>query len=257
MTCLAWHPNSQFLATGSTDFKCRVFSAVITNVDTGKPDAPGTEERCCGKVEPFGEAYCEFPSSGHTGVGWVTAVAWSPSGCTLAFACQDSTLGVATFPADGCAPAVEQYIRFGELPLTSLCFVSNLGLVGAGHDYSPAAFVDTGHGQWSFAGGLEEKPSANAKIVTSGGGGGSGSGVAYRMAMFETSSGGSSSAASSSLTSGTRDEKHDSSWKCHKGTVTALSVHGSVVTSTGMDGRLVHWDLTTVPVNVAALGVVE
>jgi len=31
---LAWHPNSQLLATGACDFKCRVFSAYIDTVDT-------------------------------------------------------------------------------------------------------------------------------------------------------------------------------------------------------------------------------
>ena len=31
--CIAWHPSSQILATGSSDHKCRVFSAFIENVD--------------------------------------------------------------------------------------------------------------------------------------------------------------------------------------------------------------------------------
>lgn len=29
----AWHPNSQLIATASTDFKCRIFNAFIEGVD--------------------------------------------------------------------------------------------------------------------------------------------------------------------------------------------------------------------------------
>lgn len=35
---IAWHPNSQLLATGGCDFKCRIFSAAIPDVDP-TPDA--------------------------------------------------------------------------------------------------------------------------------------------------------------------------------------------------------------------------
>ncbi len=270
VTCLAWHPNSQFLATGSTDFKCRVFSAVITNGATGKPDAPGSEQPCCGKVEAFGEVYGEFPSAGKSGVGWIGAVAWSPSGATLAFAGQDSCVGVVAFPVDGSAAVVERYVRFAELPLTSLCFVSDIAFVGGGHEFSPLAFVDTGGGEWTLAGPLEEKPAKETKPAASAAGGGGG-GIASARAMFEKSSGGGGGGAgggrgggSSGSSSGGSGRKEDSSWKAHKSAVTALSVHGvskapasgvPTLSSTGMDGRLVLWDLTKVPIPAAALGV--
>jgi actin related protein 2/3 complex, subunit 1A/1B len=51
---LAWHPNSQFLATGSTDFKCRVFSAYISN--GGAPD-PSTPTPLLGRVNHCGQIY--------------------------------------------------------------------------------------------------------------------------------------------------------------------------------------------------------
>jgi actin related protein 2/3 complex subunit 1A/1B len=74
--CCAFHPhNGQLLATGSSDFKCRVFSTFDSVVDA----APNAGH--FGKPLEFGEAYCEL--SAH---GWVTAVAWAPSGDKLCFA---------------------------------------------------------------------------------------------------------------------------------------------------------------------------
>jgi WD40 repeat protein len=74
--CCAFHPqNGQLLATGAADFKCRIYSTFDSSVD-GPPNAgPFTNPL------EFGEAYCELSAG-----GWVTAVAWSPSGNTLAFA---------------------------------------------------------------------------------------------------------------------------------------------------------------------------
>lgn len=33
VNCVAWHPNNQIVATGSSDFRCRVFCAHMENVD--------------------------------------------------------------------------------------------------------------------------------------------------------------------------------------------------------------------------------
>jgi len=99
---------------------------VSAHISTGgKPDAP-TPTPCQGKVVEFGEAYYEFPSE--ASVGWVNACAWSPSGHTLAFAGHDSSLVVVTFPPGDGAP-VEQVLRFADLPLTTLCFVSEVTLL--------------------------------------------------------------------------------------------------------------------------------
>jgi actin related protein 2/3 complex subunit 1A/1B len=126
--CVAWHPNSEFLATGSSDFKCRVFSAHISGPG-GKPDGP-TPTPCQGKVVEFGEAYYEFPSdAAGVSVGWVNACAWSPSGRTLAFAGHDASLVVVTFPDGGAGEPTEQVLHLAELPLASLCFVSEVPIL--------------------------------------------------------------------------------------------------------------------------------
>ena len=80
--CVAWHPNSQLIATGSTDFKCRVFCTYIPQVDVGGQDSgPAQFEEV-----DFGEKLAEFDCK-----GWIEAVAWSPSGNRLAFAGHNST----------------------------------------------------------------------------------------------------------------------------------------------------------------------
>jgi hypothetical protein len=56
-------------------------------------------------VVEFGETYYEFPTVAN--VGWINAVAWSPSGATLAFAGHDSSLVIVTFPP-GDAEPIEQ-----------------------------------------------------------------------------------------------------------------------------------------------------
>ena len=78
--CCAFHPsNGQLLATGGADFKCRVYSTFTTDVDGVNVD-PGPFAAFTGPLE-FGESYLELSA-----LGWVHAVAWSPSGTSLAYA---------------------------------------------------------------------------------------------------------------------------------------------------------------------------
>jgi actin related protein 2/3 complex subunit 1A/1B len=241
--CLSWHPNSQFLATGSSDFKCRVFSAYIST--DGKPDREALP--CQGKVEDFGEAYYEFPTVAT--VGWVNAVAWSPSGANLAYASHDASVGVVFFPPGNAQPT-EQLIRMGELPLNSLCFVSGMGLVGGGHGFSPLAFSGRG-GAWELLGPIEADEGGSKAAASPAAGG-----AASARAMFEKMN-------ASSQSGGAKEEKKvDNQWKQHQSPVLTLTPYavpaGSgtfpTLASTAMDGRLVTWDLRKTPVSAAALG---
>lgn len=79
--CCSFHPsNGQLLATGSSDFKCRIYSTFTSDVDNEVNPGPFTST--LGPLE-FGEAYVEL-----TALGWVHAVAWSPSGNVIAYACK-------------------------------------------------------------------------------------------------------------------------------------------------------------------------
>ena len=90
-----WHPNNILIAAGSTDFKCRVFSAYIKEIEA-KPEATNW-----GKKMPFGHLMAEF-SNGRG--GWVHSVAFSPSGSKVAWTAHDSSVSVVTGERVPCLP---------------------------------------------------------------------------------------------------------------------------------------------------------
>lgn len=167
--CCAFHPkNGQLLACGSSDFKCRVYSTFTADVD-------GTDVNAgpFGNPLEFGEAYCELNS-----LGWVNAVAWSPSGSTLAYAGHDSSIHFATFVSEQ-APVVRT-IRYKDLPLMKLMFLGENSIIGGGHDFNPLLFT-SGNNEWNFNRRLDQRAAQSA-------GSGSDSGVAAARALFQVSS---------------------------------------------------------------------
>ena len=74
ITSLDWHPNNVLLAVGACDFKARVFSAYVKEIDEKPAPNPW------GTKMPFGELLKEYKAN-----GWVHDVAFSPSGCRLAW----------------------------------------------------------------------------------------------------------------------------------------------------------------------------
>lgn len=73
VTSIDWHPNSVLLAAGSTDFKVRIFSAYIKDIEK-TPEATSW-----GTKMPLGQMMAEFVNSS-TGGGWVHSVSFSPDG---------------------------------------------------------------------------------------------------------------------------------------------------------------------------------
>lgn len=210
---VAWHPNSQILASGSSDFKARVFSAFVAGVD-GPPVTAEFSHNIS-----FGDTYAEFASA-----GWVHAVAYSPSGSTLAFVGHDSSAHFVSF-APGAEP-VEQIIKFNFLPLTQLCFVSDTKLAAAGHDMNPAVFTQSPAG-WAFLDFADKKATATAKTATTS------SDVKSRMAMWQNKDRTGQAAAK------TDDQ---TSWLKHQGPITCLKrAPNGAVSTTAPDGKLVLW----------------
>uniref|UniRef100_A0AAZ3RHK8 Actin-related protein 2/3 complex subunit n=1 Tax=Oncorhynchus tshawytscha TaxID=74940 RepID=A0AAZ3RHK8_ONCTS len=125
---LDWHPNNVLLAAGSCDFKCRVFSAYIKEVE----EKPGPT--VWGSKMPFGEG---------AGGGWVHGVCFSHSGNRLAWTSHDSTVAI----AEEARPT---------LPLLCVSFITENSLVAAGHDCYPVLFVYDGtKGSVTFGGKLD------------------------------------------------------------------------------------------------------
>ncbi|CAD6188277.1 unnamed protein product [Caenorhabditis auriculariae] len=131
VNCIDWHPNNILLAVGSCDFKTRVYSAYVKEVDEKPSPNPW------GSKMPFGQLMTE-----HAVGGWVHRVAFSPSGCRLAYVSHDSTISLVDAGNDN---SVVHTLRTVHLPFTSVEWITENSLVAAGHDCSPILFVVTGN----------------------------------------------------------------------------------------------------------------
>uniref|UniRef100_A0A3P8U5Z0 Actin-related protein 2/3 complex subunit n=2 Tax=Amphiprion TaxID=80969 RepID=A0A3P8U5Z0_AMPPE len=150
---LDWHPNNVLLAAGSCDFKCRVFSAYIKEVEEKPGPTPW------GSKMPFGELL--FESGG--GGGWVHSVCFSHSGNRLAWTSHDSTVSV----AEGGKTGMLTSLSSETLPLLCVTFITENSLVAAGHDCYPVLFVyDGAKGGLTFGGKLDVPKQAAQKGIS-------------------------------------------------------------------------------------------
>jgi len=115
---VAWHPNSQFLATACADKKCRVYCARGAHDDEIQL---GAMEDFVEDSDPdFGDALFEFVSQ-----GWVHDCEWSPNGKQLAFVSHDSSVSVVNFSESsgaGDAQPLVTTIPYKGLPFTTCLF---------------------------------------------------------------------------------------------------------------------------------------
>ncbi|CAN9510198.1 unnamed protein product [Ophioblennius macclurei] len=160
---LDWHPNNVLLAAGSCDFKCRVFSAYIKEVEEKPGPTPW------GSKMPFGEMLFESGGSGSSpqtsggGGGWVHSVCFSHSGNRLAWTSHDSTVSV----AEGGKTSTVNSLSSETLPLLCVTFITENSLVAAGHDCYPVLFVYDGtKGSLTFGGKLEVPKQASQKGIS-------------------------------------------------------------------------------------------
>ncbi|KAJ3043682.1 hypothetical protein HDV00_004455 [Rhizophlyctis rosea] len=206
---LDWHPDNILLVAGSTDMKARVFSAWIKGVDA-KASNPVWGEKL-----PFGTLCGEFGSE--TG-GWIHSVAFAPSGNAVAFASHDSTLSIATGPAN---PLIT--IPTFSLPLVSIVFASETSIIGVGHDCVPYLFALRG-AQWEL---VDKIDKGQKKEV-------SGNSAFNKFRQMDSRSQASSDVELNST---------------HQNTITSVRIydgtpqHVTKFSTTGIDGKLVIWDL--------------
>ncbi|KAG8884333.1 hypothetical protein FRB98_002499 [Tulasnella sp. 332] len=262
-----WHPNNVLLAAGSADFKARVFSAYVKDVD--KKPAPSV----WGEKLPFNTVCGEYSS---TSGGWVHTVGFSPSGDVLAFASHDSSVTI-VYP--GATPTIIS-IKMSTLPYVALTWVSEQSIVAAGHDCQPMLFALTGdENQWRLIGSLDDSvsaPVASSPISNLRGGapgarGGSGGASAigrlnneafnrFKSAdsrggvsspsLLQAQMTGSSSPVSAVSGSSTAVGGITEMMTVHQNTITSVRPYefghdGSVarVSTTGVDGKLVVWPI--------------
>lgn len=139
-----WHPtDNSLLLCGSSDFKCRLFSAWIKQTDTNETKSNGA----------LGTMIAEYSAK-----GWVHDVEFSPSGNELAFIGHDSSV---TF-VDRKNGDKQSVVRTPDLPLRTGIFLSENAFVAGGYDYTPLAFAKS-NGEWKLCGKCDLAPQAKAQ----------------------------------------------------------------------------------------------
>jgi len=143
ITTVDWHPNNVLLAAGSTDFKVRVFSAYIKDIEP-KPSA--TE---WGSKMPLGHLLAEFSNS-PTGGGWIHSVSFSADGKRLAWVGHDSSIAVAD------SGLAMMKLKTNLLPLLTVIWISESTVLAGGHDCVPVVFHVDQAGKLSQGSKLED-----------------------------------------------------------------------------------------------------
>ncbi|TDL24947.1 actin-related protein ARPC3 [Rickenella mellea] len=233
-----WHPNNVLLAAGSADMKARVLSAYIKDVDS-RP-----QPTVWGEKLPFNTICGEYTSASG---GWVHGVAFSPSGDALAFASHDSTITV-VYPG---GPA-SVTIKSTTLPYVTLTWTAEDALVAAGHDCQPVLFQGHENG-WRAVGSLDDTTAPKSSGGTRMGSGFGGSSVGrLNSAAFNTfrnadTRGQSSLGFGAAEGTGAGDTEL---LTVHQNTITSVRPYEGVpghitkVSTSGVDGKLVIWNVS-------------
>ncbi|KAF9589683.1 hypothetical protein IFM89_027066 [Coptis chinensis] len=225
VTSVAWHPNNILLATTSTDGKCRIFSTFIKGVDSRESLSSSSLDM------KFGEQIVQLDLS----FSWAFGVKWSPSGNTLAYVGHNSMI----YFVDDVGPSPSaQSVAFNGLPLRDVLFVSERMLVGVGFDCKPMVFAADERGIWNFVRLLDQR-----KLAPSGTKYGSQISEAFGKFYGQSKSTVSNDAVEPSRSHGGVHEN------CINSIVPLKIVDGTVkrFSSSGLDGKVVVWDLENQP----------
>ncbi|XP_064622721.1 actin-related protein 2/3 complex subunit 1A-A-like isoform X2 [Lineus longissimus] len=221
ITSIDWHPDNCLILCGSSDFKARVFSTYVKELES-KP-----KECCWGKKKSFGNLMAEFSNGGG---GWVHDVSFSASGLKLAWVGHDSSLSVID-GGNGLQVATEK-TKF--LPFTTVLWVTENQLVVAGHDCCPMLFSHDG-GKLTFLHQLDASKESES------------TGKVSAMKRFQD------------LDKKGRDaDSAQFSYK-HKNTITQLAIVGgdknrvTQFSTSGVDGNICVWDFKTLESQIAGL----
>nr|ACO15394.1 Actin-related protein 2/3 complex subunit 1A [Caligus clemensi] len=156
VTCLDWHPNNVLVAVGSTDFKVRVFSAYVKDIEPKPSTTPW------GSKMSLSTLMAEFSNSLNGG-GWVHDVSFSADGNKLAWIGHDSSVSV----ADANRGMAIFKLKTPALPLLSCIWISEFAFVAAGHDCVPLLFSVEAGGQVEYVSKLEEDKKTETNTVFS------------------------------------------------------------------------------------------
>lgn len=228
VTCVDWHPNNTLIACGSTDYRVRVLSAVIKEIDSECSDS------VWGPKSPFQTPLFEAYAGHGT---WIHSVRFSADGNKLAWVGHDCSVSVADASAGN--PPVVQTIRTQYLPLLSAIWVAPNTILAAGHDCCPILFNYKGS-----TGGISTGKMINLKNENQGGG------KLSAMQKFHH--------IDRMATTDTTDTRLST---IHQNSINELVIlkgdrsKAIQVTSIGRDGQLVIWDLISLPSQISGLSI--
>lgn len=217
ITSLDWHPNNVLLVAGSTDYKARVFSAYIKDIESQPSPTPW------GNRMPLGQLMAEFKNS-NTGGGWVHSVSFSSDGSKICWVGHDSTINV----ADATSGNTVVKLKTEFLPFLSCHWLSSATIVVAGHSCIPVIYsVD-----------------ANNKITLKG---------ILDQAQKKESAGVSAMKKFQSLDRNLRTENDDANLhSVHQNAIASIEIYEGdkrsgvrKISTSGLDGQVVIWDIST------------
>jgi len=228
ITTLDWHPNNILLAAGSSDFKVRVFSGYVREIEA-KPSATQW-----GAKMPIGNLMAEFSNS-TAGGGWIHCVSFSSDGTKLAWVGHDSSISV----ADAAEGMSVMKLRTSLLPMLAVVWVSSDRVLAAGHDCVPILFSFQA-GKLNLAGRLEEDKKVETGTMSN------------AMKMFQNKD----RVGQSDITDTVLNTTHQNQiyeMLIYDGNKT----RASKVSTVAGDGKLVIWDLETLANKMTSLNVKE
>ncbi|KAJ6645876.1 Actin-related protein 2/3 complex subunit 1A-B [Pseudolycoriella hygida] len=215
VSSIAWHPNNILLVAGSTDYKARVFSAYIKDIEEQPSATPW------GARMPLGQLMAEF-KTGNEGGGWVNNVSFSADGNKICWVGHNSSINVADANSGG---AIFR-LKTEFLPFLCCEWISSTSIVVAGHGCVPLIYTVDPNNKIYLSGKLDqsqkkEKENSNA------------------MRHFK------------SLDRNSRAENTDTSLdSIHQNAIACICLYegdnraAKKISTSGLDGQLVIWDLS-------------
>ncbi|XP_011629554.1 actin-related protein 2/3 complex subunit 1A [Pogonomyrmex barbatus] len=225
VTTVDWHPDNKVLVAGSTDYKVRVFSAFISDMD----DNPGTS--AWGKVQniTLGTLLAEIPNTPNGG-GWIHSVAFSPCGNKICWVAHNSSICVAdATKGNGIIYSVMR-LYTEHLPFLSCIWIDSNNIVAAGHSCMPMLYSIDDNGQIYFVSKLDNTQKKEIAGLSA-------------MRKFQ------------SLDRQARNETNDNALdSVHQNTINCVRrVSDHEFSTSSLDGQLVVWDLKLLENSIAGL----
>lgn len=216
ITSLNWHPNNVLLVAGSTDYKARVFSAYIKDIESQPSPTPW------GNRMPLAQLMAEFKNNAQGG-GWVNSVCFSGDGSKICWVGHDSTINV----ADATSGNAVTKLKTEFLPFLACQWISLTSIVVAGHSCIPLVYSVDQNNKISLVGKLDQSLKKEATGVSA-------------MKIFQ------------SLDRNLRTETDDVNLaSIHQNAIACICIYdgeknGTVsrISTSGLDGQLVIWDLS-------------